>query len=125
MTIAPSKSPKATKAPSPPMISPAPSAFPTEGLIGTNDASCAAAPACSDLTGNCCPSDDGVRLACCDQFSAPPTEGEFLAFTSTHRALDDLDTACLAHPECSHLAGDCCPTIDNVVLDCCSPIGPF
>jgi beta-glucanase (GH16 family) len=26
---------------------------------------------------------------------------------------------CSAHPACSALPGDCCPTIDNVFLDCC------
>lgn len=27
---------------------------------------------------------------------------------------------CSAHSQCSHLAGDCCPTTDGVFLDCCN-----
>ena len=27
--------------------------------------------------------------------------------------------ACSAHPQCAHLAGDCCPTASGVVLACC------
>ena len=30
-----------------------------------------------------------------------------------------LDAACSAHPACSALAGDCCPTPDNKFLECC------
>jgi len=26
---------------------------------------------------------------------------------------------CASHPNCAHLAGDCCPTIDGTMLDCC------
>ena len=117
---------KATKAPSPPSNeTPAPSAFPTDVITGANDASCAVVPACSELAGDCCPNEFGVRLDCCDQLPTPPSKGQFFAFISTNRALV-LDAACSAHPECSHLAGpDCCPTIDNVVLDCCSFAGPF
>lgn len=28
--------------------------------------------------------------------------------------------ACSAHPKCAHLEGDCCPTKDGVMLDCCN-----
>ena len=27
---------------------------------------------------------------------------------------------CSAHTDCSHLANQCCPTVDNVELDCCN-----
>jgi beta-glucanase (GH16 family) len=27
---------------------------------------------------------------------------------------------CSAHPACSGLSGNCCPTVDNVFLDCCN-----
>ena len=30
------------------------------------------------------------------------------------------EAACLAHPKCSGLVGDCCPTPDKEVLWCCS-----
>ena len=26
---------------------------------------------------------------------------------------------CLAHPQCAHLEGECCPTTSGVFLDCC------
>merc|ERR1711879_673424 len=28
--------------------------------------------------------------------------------------------ACSSHPACSKLKGNCCPTDDGVILDCCS-----
>jgi hypothetical protein len=31
-------------------------------------------------------------------------------------------TECSAYPACSALDGECCPTIDNVILDCCFSI---
>jgi hypothetical protein len=30
---------------------------------------------------------------------------------------------CTAHPACSHLEGDCCPTIDGILLGCCKNHG--
>jgi hypothetical protein len=35
---------------------------------------------------------------------------------------DGDETKCSAHPACSALSGDCCPTIDGVFLTCCHGI---
>lgn len=48
-----------------------------------------------------------------------------------HRPLTDDDekpirsktegsSSCSAHPNCSHLIGDCCPSANGVMLDCCN-----
>merc|ERR1712070_205116 len=61
------------------------------------DASCAAHTACSELEGNCCPTDAGVTLDCCGA------------------------ALCSAHAECRSLglAGHCCPDDFGLRLDCC------
>merc|ERR550525_472618 len=54
------------------------------------------------LTGECCPTIDGVTLDCCDK--PPPDE-----------------KSCASHSACvtAGLTGQCCPTKDGVTLDCC------
>ena len=44
--------------------------------------------------GACCPNDNGDYDDCCNR-------------------------QCSLHPRCSHLAANCCPSIDNVQLACC------
>lgn len=63
------------------------------------DASCAAHPDCSGLTGDCCPTDTGVVLGCCV-----------------------ATASCSSHPACADagLTGDCCPTTSGLKLECCS-----
>lgn len=63
-----------------------------------DDQTCAAHSACSELEGNCCPTDAGVTLDCCGA------------------------TLCSSHPECASLglAGNCCPDDFGLQLDCCS-----
>ena len=56
------------------------------------------------MEGDCCPTDDGKKLACCfDEGSIEP-EG-----------------SCSTSPKCRELGlkGDCCPTDDGMKLDCC------
>jgi len=70
------------------------------------EASCAAYPKCRELglEGDCCPTDDGKKLACCfDEGSIEP-EG-----------------SCSTSLKCRELGlkGDCCPTDDGMKLDCC------
>jgi len=64
-----------------------------------DDQTCAAHSACSELEGNCCPTDEGVTLDCCGA------------------------ALCSSHPECAGLglAGNCCPDDAGLQLDCCSP----
>jgi len=68
---------------------------------------CSAHPECSNLNlaGNCCPSDGGTMLECCEKVY---TEQVVQAQCSTH-------TACSA----AGLAGACCPTVEGVMLECC------
>jgi len=59
---------------------------------------CAAHSKCkaANLSGACCPTQDGRMLECCD-------------------------AECSKHAKCGHLKGPyCCPTDDKVMLDCCT-----
>lgn len=68
---------------------------------GANKAKCSANLACAakKLTGDCCPTKNGVNLDCCKIKSAK----------------------CNANTACKNLGlqGDCCPTKDGVLLSCC------
>ena len=92
---------------------------------------CAAVEECSNLEGDCCPSQNGFDLFCCNA-----NEGSCLSNSGCLEAnltgeccptidnvfLDCCDrpfASCDAHPKCDHLAGDCCPTTSGVFLDCC------
>jgi len=61
--------------------------------------SCSANSLCTNLEGDCCPTDELVFLNCCD----------------------NTRDSCASHPKCemANLTGDCCPTTDGVFLDCC------
>lgn len=100
---------------------------------GSNDgnSTCAANDLCSNLVGECCPSDGGFDLFCCDTTEGscatnprcveanvtgeccPTTQNVFLDCCERGFA------KCTAHPRCAHLANDCCPTASGVFLDCC------
>lgn len=81
------------------------------------DAACSAHPRCRarGLTGDCCPTSDGLRLDCCSNNN--PTRRPTPKPTT-----DDYEGSCSAHPLCRdlELAGECCPTYDGVTLACCS-----
>ena len=68
---------------------------------GVNKAKCSANLACAakKLTGDCCPTKNGVNLDCCKVTSSKC----------------DANTAC----KNQGLQGNCCPTKDGVLLDCC------
>ena len=68
---------------------------------GANKAKCSANVACAakKLSGDCCPTKDGVNLACCKVTSAK---------CNANKACKDLG-----------LQGNCCPTKDGTLLDCC------
>mmetsp|Transcript_24536 Transcript_24536/g.57999 ORF Transcript_24536/g.57999 Transcript_24536/m.57999 type:complete len:747 (+) Transcript_24536:118-2358(+) len=67
--------------------------------------SCSLYPKCVEegLTGECCPTDNGMKLDCC--FDNEPKS-----------------SSCSAHPQCVELGlkGECCPTDDGKKLECCS-----
>jgi hypothetical protein len=51
--------------------------------------------------------------------SPSPTEAPTLYPTPTEEPPEPQTAFCSAYSECAHLAGDCCPTVDNVFLSCC------
>ena len=72
-----------------------------EPLPAEEDPSCSAYESCAPLgDGDCCPDSMGTRLPCCDL----------------------PGRACSLNPGCAVLnhTGDCCPTIDNIFLYCCT-----
>jgi hypothetical protein len=93
--------------------------------------SCAANPSCTalGLTGECCPSLDGVFLDCCSSkchenaaCAAQGLQGECCP-TMNGVFLDCCNPReCANVPACAAagLEGACCPTVDNVNLQCCS-----
>lgn len=96
-------------------------------------ASCSLYPACDGLDGNCCSTDAGIDLFCCEgsdgscqAHSACAAEGLLGECCPTididNVFLDCCENSfskCEARGNCSHLAGDCCPTESGVFLDCC------
>lgn len=95
--------------------SPTPPPAPTPS---PSSASCDAHHACSGLTGDCCPTTDGVQLDCCSAHlevmgtsPIPPP------------ANVTMDDSCYIYIACWNAGlghGDCCPTKDGVWLDCCN-----
>ncbi len=99
------------KPPTPSPTNKPPTPSPTnKPTIDYSDSSCAAYPACSHLEGECCPTDDGLKLDCCFEDS-----DDQVAPTSV-----PIDS-CSANSRCSALGleGDCCPADDALKLDCC------
>lgn len=77
---------------------------------------CISHSACGDLQGDCCPTEGGVDLSCCD-FSTPFSEPDFVLARKAQ---------CQANPRCNTLSleGSCCPTVEgsDTYLDCCEQI---
>jgi len=72
--------------------------------LGTHNPRCDLHVGCEGLTGNCCPNDNGVEMACC------------------------AHTLCNFYPACEalHLQGTCCPNEAGERLSCCdSPDNHF
>jgi len=76
---------------------PQPVSIPPTAELLPQGKQCANHAACKHLTGDCCPTADGVMLACCSK----PSQ-------------------CSRYKQCSHLHGDCCPTAGGAMLACCS-----
>jgi len=63
---------------------------------------CSANAGCANLEGNCCPTEEGIMLGCCDAV---------------------IGTTCGSNNGCADLGlveGFCCPTPEGVYLDCCT-----
>lgn len=88
---------------------PAPTpAMPPATNVGS---SCSSNPQCArlNLTGECCPTTDGVDLYCCEGYEPPVNS----------------NPSCAAHMACAALAGpNCCPTDDGTILYCCDNYDP-
>lgn len=111
----------------------------TKTLSQYSDAACSAHPRCVGLDGDCCPTTNGIQLGCCDTpvdaeitttSTTPQGEAEVTLTGTTTVTLTESsssattlshqpDAACSAHPRCSGLAGDCCPALSGVWLECC------
>jgi hypothetical protein len=71
---------------------------------------CSNNPACVTLKfeGSCCPTDDFRWLDCCSEKNKSDER------ISVNRSL--LSAQCSQYSGCAHLANDCCPTRDGVML---------
>jgi len=90
------------------------------------NASCSANPECAalNLAGpDCCPTVDGVILYCCENFVPTSTTP---APTPSLPPAPNAGTTCSSNPQCDRLKleGECCPTLDNVLLYCCDNYVP-
>jgi hypothetical protein len=93
-----------------------------------SSSSCSAHSSCSMLAGDCCPTPTGMFLGCCDVlttsaqvYNAPQFAASVpVAIASTTSSTTSGDATCAAHTACQGLAGNCCPTQDGMMLDCCS-----
>jgi hypothetical protein len=96
-------------------------------------ASCSAHSACDSagISGQCCPTTDGLFLGCCDHTGkdSGPAAKPKARHARTRTTDSDEDSAattstrsCHEHPDCIDLGltGLCCPTSDGVLLGCCS-----
>lgn len=100
----------------------------TEGNIASDsgDASCLSNEGCANLslTGNCCPTDDGSFLGCCNSVSSiSAVKNETSASDSVVNATNATDTSsCASRSACASvgLTGQCCPTGDGKMLGCCN-----
>eukprot|EP00522_Entomoneis_paludosa_P010607 CAMPEP_0172453486 /NCGR_PEP_ID=MMETSP1065-20121228/10779_1 /TAXON_ID=265537 /ORGANISM="Amphiprora paludosa, Strain CCMP125" /LENGTH=233 /DNA_ID=CAMNT_0013205669 /DNA_START=121 /DNA_END=822 /DNA_ORIENTATION=+ len=127
----------AAPTPSPTTASPTdPPVPPTTASPVTHPPKCMDNPVCGGLglVGECCPTQDGVFLDCCDPAPqcahnpacnalglagdcCPTIDGVFLACCAEE---DPATKQCDGNWACNGLSGDCCPTVDGVHLDCCS-----
>jgi hypothetical protein len=92
-------------------------------------AECIVYPACYDagVDGFCCPTVEGEYLDCCDDPaniaapSLPPSQIPSSYPTPVVITANETPGACSRNAQCEALGleGLCCPTIDNVHLDCC------
>ena len=93
-----------------------------------NPARCSAHPGCvaMGLTGDnsCCPTDDGMQLACCDAPSPSPTPDPSPTPPPSPKPM----TTCAMNPGCVAvgLTGEdnCCPADDGMMLACCDAPSP-
>jgi hypothetical protein len=80
---------------------------------------CSAHLACSHLQGACCPTTDGILLGCCNHDGDELLTTNSYNLPTTNDNLADNDAQCSAHEACRDLDGECCPTSNGVLLDCC------
>ena len=106
---------------------------PKPAPAGSGGSACAAHPGCAGrhLSGECCPTEQGMLLGCCSDKGVPPASPPALSgagggSNSSSRSGPAgqgraLPAACAANPGCASLdlVGDCCPTFEGTMLGCC------
>jgi len=81
----------------------------------TPSAACSANPGCAHLSGNCCPANGGVMLACCGHSPTPPSPPMPPTPPTPSSAACNANAGCAA----LGLSGDCCPANGGMMLACC------
>ena len=111
----------------------------TPSRTGGGDGACSAHPGCAGLhlTGECCPTKEGMQLGCCSDAAAPPAppprgqaqgsggEGAGEEAAPPRGGPGGQGTSrvavCAANSGCARLGltGSCCPTAEGTMLGCC------
>ena len=85
----------------------------------SQSASCSAYTGCASLglSGDCCPTAQGIALGCCALGRAPDSP-----VGPASKVAPSKPTSCSAYTGCAGLglSGACCPTAAGVALGCCS-----
>ncbi len=111
---------------------PAAGPAPLAGAPRGGGGACSAHPGCSGrgLSGDCCPTKEGMLLGCCSDATAPPAPPP-LHVRAGAAGADGVPThgapgqgaprACADNSGCAGLGlvGDCCPTAEGTMLGCC------
>lgn len=99
--------------------------------VNGDRSACAAYPGCAGrgLTGECCPTQEGMLLGCCYEDGAPPAPPPDASAGMNRASPRDAPAgqsaarpaACDANSGCAHLGleGACCPTSEGTMLGCC------
>ena len=112
---------------------PSSSKMPRSSPASDNGAACSAYPGCVGrrLSGDCCPTEEGMLLGCCSEDFAPPASPPKGKGSDNEPAYDPHGTPGgqsrarvaerAANSGCTHLGltGACCPTSEGTMLGCC------
>lgn len=86
---------------------------------GQGVASCLSNAGCVNLglSGNCCPSDSGIFLGCCNNGASSE-----VVKNQTETLPGSDSSSCESRAACTNigLSGHCCPTQDGTMLNCCN-----
>lgn len=87
----------------------------------TVNATCSSNPQCSPLNigGDCCPTAESIMLDCCFTITTQQQQQQQGSDNVISPNMITSGASCSSHTRCAGLAGDCCPSSDNIYLDCC------